>query len=393
VQVGDQFAAARLWATSQAPYLATALFAMSFNPAPGLGTAGVDRHWRLYIDPAAADRWSVEELGSVLIHEVNHLIRAHADRAETLGVGPAEKTRFNVAADCEINDDLRDLQLPPGGVDPERFGFEPGGIAETYYILLESARSPMTAQCGSGAHGVRQPWERADLDDQAVEPVEAELIRQQLAAGIREAVQHGGHVPAGLERWARAFLQPAVDWRRELRAQIRAGINTVSGGVDYSYRRPSRRNGTPVGRAVILPALVQPLPTVAVVVDTSGSMSAAALERALAEIKGLLQSTSAVHTRLAVLACDTMIRTTQAVFSAAQVRLAGGGGTDMRVGLDAAFELRPRPDLVVVATDGFTPWPEQRPAGVVVVALIGEGPEPPRWARFVRVPVAADGAD
>jgi predicted metal-dependent peptidase len=159
----------------------------------------------------------------------------------------------------------------------------------------------------------------------AVDGVEGDLIRRQVAIDIRRDVQQGGHVPGGLERWARAFLRPAVDWRRELRGQIRAGVNTVSGGVDYSYGRPSRRSGTPIGRSVVVPALVQPLPRVAVVVDTSASMSGAALERALAEIKGLLQSVSTGGDRLAVLACDTMVKTTQFVFSASQVRLMGGG--------------------------------------------------------------------
>ena len=59
----------------------------------------------------------------------------------------------------------------------------------------------------------------------------------------------------------------------------------------------------------------------------------------------------------------------------------------MRVGLAAALALPPRPDLVVVATDGFTPWPDRRPPGVVVVALIGGGPPAPPWARTIRVPV------
>jgi predicted metal-dependent peptidase len=308
-----------------------------------------------------------------------------------LGVGSQDALRFNVAADCEINDDLSDLQLPAGVLTPDRFGFEPGQLAETYYVLLEG-RSASRRACGSGAHGVSQPWDLGGPDHRAIDEVEAELIRQQVATDIRQAMQGASQIPDGLARWARAFLRPVVDWRRELRAQIRAGLSSVSGGVDYSYNRPSRRSGTPIGRAVILPALVQPLPTVAVVVDTSASMSEPSLERVLAEIKGLLQSVGAARTRLAVLACDMMVRTTQAVFSASQVQLSGGGGTDMRVGIDAAFSLRPRPDLVVVATDGYTPWPGRRPDGIVAVALIGDGPAPPGWARFVRVPVTGDRA-
>jgi len=70
------------------------------------------------------------------------------------------------------------------------------------------------------------------------------------------------------------------------------------------------------------------------------------------------------------------------------VRLAGGGGTDMGAGVAAAAALRPRPSVVVVLTDGFTPWPEDRPRGVrVVVGLLAQHGmpvhRPPGWARTV----------
>jgi predicted metal-dependent peptidase len=350
----EHLSAARLWAVTRAPYLATALFALSPIPLPGLGTLGTDRYWRLYIDPTVAAQWSVDELGSVLIHEVHHLLRAHPDRAKALGITVENFRRFNVAADCEINDDLSELALPAGGVDPAMFGFPSGELAETYFILLESVGEREGPECGSGAHGSTRPWELATADERSVGEVEADLIRQQTAVEIRASVQAGGQVPKGLERWAGAYLNPVVDWRRELAAQVRSGIDVIAGSVDYSYRRPSRRAGTPIGRAVILPALVQPVPRAAVVVDTSGSMSEPALERALAEIKGILQS-NAGRARLSVLACDTAVRQTQHVFSASKVTLAGGGGTDMGAGIEAALALRPPPELVVVITDGFTP--------------------------------------
>ena len=72
------------------------------------------------------------------------------------------------------------------------------------------------------------------------------------------------------------------------------------------------------------------------------------------------------------------------------IELVGGGGTDMTEGIARAVELRPRPDILVVVTDGYTPWPaDQPPVGRVVVALLGEAtppaPLPPVWAHTVRV--------
>jgi predicted metal-dependent peptidase len=354
----------------------------------GMGTMGTDVHWRLYVDPQVLDNWTTAEVGSVLIHEAHHLIRSHAERAIEIGVGPPERLRFNVAADFEINDDLRELSLPEGGLDPQNYGFANGELAETYYILLEGHSPLPPVNCGAGAHGIRQEWERPELSGPMVDSLEGELIRQQVAIDVRSASQGIGIVPAGLERWARSFLQPKVDWRRELGSQVRSGIDVASGAVDYSYRRPSRRAGSPIGRDVLLPALIQPLPRVAVVVDTSGSMSEDALSRALAEISGILRSSGVSRSRLTVLACDTAVHSTQTVFTSSQVRLAGGGGTDMAVGIAQAAALRPRPDVIVVATDGFTPWGSPPVRLRVVVALIGDGPEPPSWARFVRVPLA-----
>jgi hypothetical protein len=288
-------AAARLWAVTQEPYLATALFALSPISLPGLGTLATDRYWRLYVDPAIAAQWSVQELGSVLVHEAHHLLRAHLDRASALGVTPDSFRRFNVAADCEINDDLSELALPAGGVHPAMFGFPTGELAEAYFILLNSAGDLAGVDCGSGAHGVARPWDVAAADERGVGEAEADLIRQQTAVEIRASVQAGGHVPTGLERWARAYLNPVIDWRRELAALVRSGIDIVSGSVDYSYRRPSRRAGTPIGRAVILPALVQAVPRAAVVVDTSGSMSEQALKEPSPRSRASCSRTLAGH--------------------------------------------------------------------------------------------------
>ena len=47
-----QMAAARIRLSETRPYISHALFAITMRPLPGLGTIGVDRHWRLVYDPA-----------------------------------------------------------------------------------------------------------------------------------------------------------------------------------------------------------------------------------------------------------------------------------------------------------------------------------------------------
>jgi predicted metal-dependent peptidase len=116
------------------------------------------------------------------------------------------------------------------------------------------------------------------------------------------------------------------------------------------------------------------------------------LGRALAEVEGILSRAGLRQTQVRVLAVDTNVQAVTRVSRASQVELAGGGGTDMGAGIEAASKLRPRPTVVIVLTDGFTPWPPRAPRGVRVVvgvltqqAISVDDYAVPQWARSVRI--------
>jgi predicted metal-dependent peptidase len=385
-------AAARLWAASRFPYLATGLFGAHVIAASGTGTVAVDEGWRMHADPELAAQWTPAQLGSVLVHHVSHLLRVHGERAAPAGVTPEQAPVWVRCADAEINDDLvpAGLDLPGSPVMPADLGADSGLLAEQYYTAVrghDPFRIPDEPaggwlDCGSGADGMPRPWDAAG--GPRLDLWQARLLARQVA---QECVRHGreaGSVPAGLLRWAREILSPKVNWRTLLAAELRRAVAEVSGAVDYSYRRPSRRAA--VAGDVVLPALRRPVPEVAVVCDTSGSMSEDLLAAALAEVEGLLRALGMAR-QVRVLACDTAVAPAQRVSSARQVELVGGGGTDMGAGIAAAVALRPRPAVTVVLTDGYTPWPSVAPKGMRVVAgLLGDrAPDGPRWARSVRV--------
>jgi predicted metal-dependent peptidase len=205
----------------------------------------------------------------------------------------------------------------------------------------------------------------------------------------RAEAQQPGTIPGGWLRWAETVLPSKVDWRKLLAAEIRSAVAAVTGQVDYSYRRPSRRaHLTP---DVIIPRLERPVPEVAIVLDTSGSMHDGLLARALAEVEGVLSRAGLRGQRVRVLAVDTEVHAISRVSKATQVVLGGGGGTDMGSGIEAAAALRPRPSIVIVLTDGFTPWPAVAPKGArVIVGLLDQGWhghrwEPPAWASTVLI--------
>lgn len=212
------------------------------------------------------------------------MIRDHAGRAERLGVAEDNaRGRWNRCADAEINDDLAiDDCVPAVAPDePEHLGCDEGQLAEQYFEAASDG--PRHWDCGSGADACPRPGDGSGCIDRQ----QGDLLRFGCAAEIQR--QHGrepGTVAGAWVRWAEAILPSRIDWRRVLAAEFRSAVAEVAGQVDYSYRRPSRR--AHLSPDVVLPTLFRPVPEVAIVCDTSGSMHERLLERALAEVEAVL---------------------------------------------------------------------------------------------------------
>ena len=219
----------------------------------------------------------------------------------------------------------------------------------------------------------------------AISQTAADGIRKRVAIEFRSHMSIAGTLPGEWERWVQDTLEPVVHWTQVLAAAVRRGIGWTHGHADYTYTRISRRQA--VAGPVILPATRRPVPEVAVVLDTSGSVDDGLLAQSLGEVNGVLAGLGVTGRSVTVLATDAIVQATTRVRSAADTIVPGGGGTDLRVGIQAAMALRPRPTLIVVLTDGYTPWPEIPPPIPVVVTLIGrtrqELPSTPDWAQRV----------
>lgn len=393
-------AAARIFAASRYPYLASALFAAQVHAVEGSGTIAVDRGWQVHADPVVLDAMTVDDFGRLLAHLVSHVLRDHGTRAGRAGVGETggDPSAWNRAADAEVNDDLApDGMVPPCAAEmPAGLGAEDGRLAEQYY---EPGRDGARQwDCGSGCDGVDRPW---DGDEGGLNDRDGEFLRLGVASELQRAeAREPGTVAGGWLRWAERMLPSRTDWRRVLAAEIQTGVMRVAGMVDYSYRKPSRRAAsTP---SVIMPTLDRPVPDVAIVCDTSGSMTGDLLAQALTEVEAILHRVGLRGANVRVLACDAQVHSVRRVSRAAQVELFGGGGTDMGQGISHALALRPRPSVVVVLTDGFTPWPSETPRGARVVVGLLESPRhawagmhrappPPSWAKVVRISDVGDG--
>lgn len=394
---GRKVAAARVFAASRYPYLASALFAADVRPSAKSDTIAIDQGWQIRADPVVLDAMAVDDVARLLVHLVSHVLREHAARADRLDVrgtdgGPGA---WNRASDAEINDDLAlDAMIPPCAPElPADLGAEDGRMAEHYYEAAQTGGRRW--DCGSGCDGVERPWDGDRGTDSGLTGRDQAFVRLGVAAEMQRCQGlEPGTVPAGWLQWAERLLPSRTDWRRVLAAEVQVGVVRAAGMVDYSYRRPSRRSeSTP---SVIMPILDRPMPDVAIVCDTSGSMTGDLLARALSEVEALLQRVGLRGTQVRVLSCDAQVHSVERVSRASQISLLGGGGTDMGAGISQALQLKPRPSIVVVLTDGFTPWPVEGPRGTKVVIGLLEGRRgpagwmppasaPPPWAKVVRI--------
>lgn len=373
--------AARYLVIDRCPYFSILAFRVPVLVVTNLHAVSSDRQGRLYIGEFTLRDVDVQELSVQYEFALHHTLRGHAMR---LGGLPQSEVA-GVSACLEISDDLM------YGTQPAEYGLDGQLAAETYYrLLIEAGQEVQDPGHGSGSGGEAAEYEVGDDGDpqgrdgssqgDAISDAERQLIEKATAEAIKEYVEKNhGSVPAGVQRWVNETLAPPkVSWQTVLRSIVRGYVAQVAGRSDYSFRRPSRRPSDNVVR----PSMVGTVPRIAIVVDTSGSMSQDLLSEAMSELNGVLRS---VQTEIYVVACDSEAADgVQRVVSLSDVDLRGGGGTDMVAGMVTAASISPH--VIIVLTDGYTDWSPIGIEGVQsIVGVVGGGPAGPPWATTIRI--------
>ena len=411
--IATKLAAARTRLILDKPFLGALALRLPLVAAdPGWCPTSATDARSLYYNPDYIDALSLEQTQFVLAREALHCALSHFARRQH-----RVKSRWNIACDHSINSLLvKDgLVPPPGTLVMDVYD---GMTAEEIYPYIkdndaddpmdEDAQSSQDSdpsnsgtqkgdenreggqgkssqeekQSGGATEGQQQ--EQLDGVRGAAQPKpltasEQDALStqwQQRLAGAALQAQQAGKLGGMLARMVGDLLQPKLPWRMLL-----ARYMTQLARDDYSYARPSRREGE-----MIMPSLRSSQASIVVALDTSGSVSSQELSEFLAEIntlKAQLRASITLH------ACDTALAEGGPwVFEAWEEfklpkEFHGGGGTDFRPIFDWIELHGKSPDMLLYFTDAEGEFPNIEPSYPVIWLVKGKAPVP--WGQRIQL--------
>lgn len=350
----------------------------------------------LYYNPEYVQSLSVEQTQFMLAHEALHCALSHFARREH-----RVRQRWDLACDLAINPLLlKDgLASPPGAL--VRDGFSEMSAEEIYPFIEENPEErPLdghlydaeekgnpagpSEQSRSSEEGEETKATEAGETQGAPRPAplnssERERLaaqwRQRLAGAAQEA-KRAGKLSGPMERLVDRLLRPQLSWRAVLARYL-----TAIARDDYNYTRPARREGD-----AILPSLRSNQVEVAVVLDTSGSVTEDEMNAFVAELDGLKAQ---VRARVLLHGCDAALAPGGPwVFEPwdefrVPAGLSGGGGTNFKPAFEWLSRQDLRPDVLVYFTDAHGEFPSQVPDYPVVWLVKGNAPVP--WGERIQL--------
>lgn len=358
-------------------------------------TAAVDqRTGQIYLNRKFCENLKVSNIQFILAHECLHYMLLHGTRR-----GWRNALAWNIACDKVINDMLIASNVGEP-LDRSHMAWQEGArdkSAEELYVEPEVIRISMGGGNGKGGEDGKDgkdgdnngdsPWQAGDIGLDIINtgpPLTADernaietRVRMELAQ-CAAAARMRGNLPGSLSRLVEETLMPKTPWHQELQDFMQSMLMG-----DPSWSRPNKRF---VPHNVFLPAAC-PEPHMGRIVlgiDTSGSIS----DREMAEAEGHLNRImEACHPeRVDVIYCDTQVGSVDTYdindLPAKFKNPSGGGGTNLCRMFDWVEENGETPDVMIVITDGYTPYPDSEP-GYPVIWVMTTEVNPP-WGRIIR---------
>jgi predicted metal-dependent peptidase len=333
-------------------------------------TAATDGR-KFYYNPAFIAQLDDKENVFLVAHELGHCIYEHFLRRQS-----RDPKLWNIAGDYIINNTL-DTEIVKKGdyarvityVKPYlNHKYDNWSTEEVYDDLLEQQQNggkpekdgdlidvhiDMDGEGGGegdeDGEGVEVPGAGAGRPDPLSEEERKQLQHEMKDAMIQAAQSAGaGNVPGDMKRMIQELLEPQMDWREIIRAQVESSLKS-----NFTWLRPNRKGWH---MTAILPGMDRDVMIdVALAIDTSGSISQQMLTEFVSEVAGIMEQYDAYRIRIwqfdtAVYGYDEFTHDDGRDIREYQVK--GGGGTDFEVNWTYMKQNEIEPDQFIVFTDG-----------------------------------------
>jgi len=252
-------------------------------------------------------------------------------------------------------------QPPPGGGDESADPSEPASDDQGE----DGASDAPPSHDPSGTGEVMDANSRAGVGSGSGEtPVDTASEEQAWDEAMHQALSIAraeGKAPGGVEETVRNAHASTLDWRTLLRRYM-----TDTASRDYSWSAPNRRF---IDSGLYLPSIrSEGIDTIAVIIDTSGSVPAQTLAEFWAELREVVDEIR--PQRVFVLQVDAALQDA-AEYGPDDLRdeiaLKGRGGTDFRPGFEWLDEQGIQPTVCLYLTDmECSSYPENQPSFDVV---------------------------
>jgi len=308
----------------------------------------------IYLNPSKD--YSEEEWKFILAHEYLHAGLQHHNRCN--GRNPY---LWNIACDFVINGWLVELQIGVMPTDGLLYDASLSGLsAESIYdMLLSNIRKyeKLDTFRGYGKGDIINDGKGGAIQNGTGNMTLDDFCKSALSQGLEYHQSSGrGYIPAGLIEEIRALAMPPIPWDVALAKWFDIYFAPLE--KHRTYARPSRRQAStpdiPRPRYTLTDIPVDSR-TFGVVIDTSGSMDAKTIGKAL----GTIASYSVAHDVpfARVVFCDAAAYDIGYIAPediAGRVAVKGRGGTILQPGIDALENAKdfPKDGPILIITDG-----------------------------------------
>ena len=352
-----------------------------------LPTAGVSitDKVNLYINPTFWNSLNSLQQMELLEHEIEHIVYMHPLRSKQyIGEDKNAKGRHkcaNIAMDANINENKPNLvALSEGIITVDRLNAQLTKIKSVFQLdkadpweihyekLMQAAKD--NPEKGDG-EGFGDPTDDHDIWSESTDSKEiAEGIVKDAANKAKNATG-AGQMPSNMLREIENMNKASVNWKRQLNQFFTSALK-------YDHEKTRNRRNRRYG--VVQPGRKKkPNVSIAICVDSSGSVSNESFSQFFAEIAEI----SKMGIDITIIEADAVIQAEYKYDIRKPVERRGGGGTYYIAPIKRAVELGV--DGIIFLGDGDASDTPSDPRIPFLWALVGNSPAPGNFGKVIRV--------